>query len=76
MSQSKQIKHYLNSGYAITPLEALDKFGCMRLAAVIHDLKKEGMNIASETVTSANGKRYSKYYAINPEGNKDQYKLF
>jgi|9_EtaG_2_1085328.scaffolds.fasta_scaffold12822_6 hypothetical protein len=76
MSQNKEIKHYLNSGYSITPLEALKKFGCMRLAAVIYDLKNEGMLIGTETITSDNGKRFAKYYALQPQASKNQYKLF
>ena len=76
MSQSKDIKHYLSSGYSLTPLEALNKFGCMRLAAVVYDLKKEGMAIGSRTIKSLNGKRYSEYYSLDLVNKKPQTKLF
>jgi len=76
MSQNKEIKKYLNHGNRLTSLEALNLFGCMRLASRISDLKNEGMAIGSETITSANGKKYSQYYALHPEGNKAQVKLF
>ena len=49
-SQNKQIKEYLNHGNKITSLDALEMFGCMRLASRINDLKKQGMGIGSKTV--------------------------
>ena len=36
-TQKQNILDHLKSGYGITPLDALQKFGCFRLAAVIHD---------------------------------------
>jgi hypothetical protein len=50
-------------------------FGCMRLASRINDLKNKGMQIGSKTIVALNGKRYSQYYAISPEGNKNQMSL-
>tara|TARA_R100001082_G_scaffold4772_4_gene3436 strand:+ start:4566 stop:4796 length:231 start_codon:yes stop_codon:yes gene_type:complete len=76
MSQNSEIKKYLNHGNRLTSLDAFNLFGCMRLASRINDLKKEGMLIGSKTITALNGKRYSEYYALNPEGNKAQTKLF
>lgn len=44
----------------ISPLEALEEYGCFRLAARIADLREDGHNI--ETVqTKQNGKRYATY---------------
>ena len=45
MSQNKQIADYLNKGKKLTPIDALTKFGCFRLAARIADLRASGMNI-------------------------------
>ena len=73
MSQTKQIKHFLECGNKLTPLEALDKFGCMRLAAVIHVLKEQGC--ITNMIKNQN-KTYAEYYLENPTGNKDQYRLF
>lgn len=39
-SQTKKILRYLLDGNSITPLEALDRFNCMRLGARIKDIKK------------------------------------
>lgn len=44
-SQIALILNHLLSGEEITPLEALNKFGCLRLGAVIFNLKKEGYKI-------------------------------
>jgi biotin operon repressor len=60
MTQTQQIKAALQSGAAITPIDALNQFGCFRLAARIDELRKEGMDI--ETVPQTrNGKRYAAY---------------
>jgi hypothetical protein len=45
MSQQTQILAYLKRGYGITPLTALDKFGCFRLSERIRDLEKTGVSI-------------------------------
>lgn len=54
-SQNKQILNYLNDGNSITPIDALNLFGCFRLGARIHDLKSEGYDIKTE-IKSINGK--------------------
>ena len=38
-SQADAIKDYLLQGHSITPLDALEMFGCFRLGARIADLK-------------------------------------
>jgi len=60
-SQNKEIKNWLETGNSITPIEALNLFGCFRLGARIHDLKnKFGLNIKTEIVEQ-NKKRFAKY---------------
>ena len=67
-TQNEKIKKYLEAGNTLTPLEALNLFGCFRLATRIFELKKQGLNIDSEMVEdAATGKRYAKY-RLNPEG--------
>jgi hypothetical protein len=41
-SQNKAILRHMKAGKSITPLDALLKFGCMRLAARIYELKEAG----------------------------------
>lgn len=61
-TQKQAIKDYLLAGYSITPLEALEMFGCFRLGAQIFDLKKEGMPIETKIKTDEKtGKRYAVY---------------
>ena len=40
-TQDGNVLQLLKSGQTITPIEALNKFGCFRLAAVVHRLRKE-----------------------------------
>jgi hypothetical protein len=54
------IKNHLLTHCSITPLEALDKYGCFRLAARIAELKADGVNIV-KVMVDENGKRYAKY---------------
>ena len=59
-SQSEAILAYLKQGRRITPIDALNMFGCFRLAARISDLRSEGHNIVSENVEQ-DGKSFSAY---------------
>lgn len=44
-TQSEQILNHLKQGKTITPLEALELYGCFRLSAVILRLRKLGYEI-------------------------------
>ena len=59
-SQNAKILDYLKKGYTITALEALNLFGCFRLASRISDLRKKGYAINKKTVIR-NGKRVALY---------------
>jgi hypothetical protein len=62
-TQNQQILEFLKGGRSITPIEALNHIGCMRLASRISDLKKEGHDIKSEMVHSSDtGKKYARYW--------------
>ena len=63
MTQNQQIKSYLEKGKTITPIQALNKFGCFRLAARISDLRNDGLNIATKIVTK-DGKTFASYRLI------------
>ena len=65
MTQTESIyRHLLNHG-SITPLEALNLYGCMRLGARIWDLRRAGVGIRKtlESRENANGERktYARY---------------
>lgn len=59
-STTKKIENWLTKGNSITALEALKKWGCLRLAARIAELRKTGMPIITKTVTR-NGKTFARY---------------
>lgn len=62
LKQTEAIKQYLDAGNSITAIEALNKFGCFRLASRIHDLKTEGYVVDKIMVTGENNKRYAQYF--------------
>ncbi len=64
LSHNDKIRSYLESGKSITPIEALDMFGCLSLAQRIMNLRDQGMNIKTDMVTTATGKRIGKYSLI------------
>jgi hypothetical protein len=59
-SQNQEIYEYLQTGKSLTPLEALERFGCFRLGARIYDLKQADVKIATDIVEK-NGKRFASY---------------
>ena len=61
MSQNKQIADYLNKGKKLTTLDALNKFGCFRLASRINDLRNKGMNIKTKIIKLENKKQIAQY---------------
>ena len=63
-SQTKQIAQWLKDGKAITQMDALNMFGCFRLASRINDLRRLGLNIATDKIMTATGKRVASYRLI------------
>lgn len=63
MSQEMQIREHLLKGKTINPIEALKKYGCFRLSAIIYNLKKDGLDIITNIVTNyKTGKHYGEYH--------------
>ena len=55
MSQTEKILRYMKTHKrGITPLMALEKFGCLRLSGRIHDLREGGYNIVTNIVEVPN----------------------
>jgi hypothetical protein len=54
------LNHLINRG-PLTPIEALKKYGCMRLAARINQLRDKGHNIKTTIVSS--GKKHFALYS-------------
>ncbi len=64
LSHNDQIRSYLESGKTLTAMDALNNFGCWNLKGRIHELRQSGMNIKTDMITTATGKRIGKYSLI------------
>jgi len=71
-TQNEAILKYLRTGKTLTALEALGKFGSLRLAARINDLKQQDWKIHSRTIEVQSGKHVAEYW-MDPV---HQYKFF
>ena len=60
--QTEMTLEYMRLYGSITPLEALNGFGCFRLPARISDLRKAGHDIKT---TIADGKKKYAIYTLN-----------
>ena len=60
MSQTMAILSRLKRGYPITPIYALNHFGCMRLAARINEIRDKGYTVDMRMVRRGD-KRYASY---------------
>ena len=60
-TQVRQIKAHLDRGLTITPMQALQLYGCFRLAARIQDLRDSGFPIRTDIVETESGKRIARY---------------
>ena len=57
----------LKKGRTVTPLQALDGCGTIRLAAIIHDLRESGVNILTIRATTKTGNKYASYKMVKPK---------
>ena len=64
-NQKKMIKAFLDDGNSITPMDALYKFNCFRLASRMHDLKESGYPFMKEMIKLDNGKSVACYTKVN-----------
>jgi len=64
-STTEKLEAWLWRGYGITQLQALDKWGCMRLSARINELRNIGIPITTHTIKQ-NGKSFAKYTIAKP----------
>lgn len=63
-TQAAQILAHMQEGRAITPLDALNLYGCFRLGARIWELKRDGYEIVMELV-ERNDKRFASYRLLS-----------
>lgn len=60
-TQAARILAHLRAGHRLTALEALERFQCFRLAARVHELRREGWQVQERTVETRSGKRVAEY---------------
>ena len=53
-NQCEKILRYMQENGSITPVDAMAEFGCMRLAARVADLKKDGYPIVKRMRSGRN----------------------
>lgn len=74
MSQCNRVLQHLQAYGSITPLEAMQEYGIMRLGARIYDLKKMGYSIDRIIETGKNrygeSTSYARYSLIEKEKDK------
>ena len=63
-TQNQMILSHLKTGKSITPIEALNLYGCFRLSGRIYDLKKDGWDIDCRIMTKGK-KRWGSYFLKN-----------
>lgn len=68
MTQDELVLKHLRESGSITPLEALQLYGCFRLSARIYSLRSRGYDIETDYVTR-DGKIYASYRFKNPRPN-------
>ena len=59
-TQASNVLEHLQNGKRITPIDALNLYGCFRLSAIIFTLRKDGFPIVTNFKT-ANGKTFAEY---------------
>lgn len=60
MSQATRILAHLKAGKKLTPLQALQKFGCLRLSGRVLELRQAGYDIKTKLVKRG-GSRVAEY---------------
>jgi len=61
-SQTAQILTALQSGDRLTPIDALNRFGCFRLSARVSDIKDRGYRVQDKYVKMVDGTKFKEYW--------------
>ena len=74
-TQSAAILRMMQDGYVVTAQSAARRFGCMRLAARVYDLRRSGVPVKSEMVYKRDkaGKvlrKWKRYYIQDARGGR------
>ena len=64
-TQMKNIRKHLESGRPINPLQALNKYGCLRLAARVYDLKHDHNLAITKTMKTTKTATFAEYRLVS-----------
>jgi len=64
MTQKEQILEHLLEHNHITSMEAISRYGITRLSEYIHQLRKDGYHIETETRVGAKRYKQTPHYAL------------
>jgi len=67
-SQKDKILRHMQEHGSISPMDALQLYGCFRLGARIWDLKHEG-HLIEPSISSIGGKRFAEYRLVKCDKN-------
>lgn len=59
-----RIKIWLLQGKVLTPMIALQRWGCFRLAVYVNRLRKEGLKIKTTMKYTKDGRQYAEYKVV------------
>ena len=65
-AQNDLVLSALKAGERLTPMDALQRFGCFRLGARCYDLRRQGHNIITDMVHK-DGKHFASYRLLSKE---------
>lgn len=75
-SQNAAILNHLKKVGPITPMEALSKYGCFRLASRIYDLRMLGHDISMVKIPVGNKKHVARYTLIMSAEGKSHHEKY
>ena len=70
-TQKMQVLNHIRKIGPISQLECTRLYGSTRLAAIIHNLRKEGHAILTDTITTESGARYGRYFTPDTAPNTE-----
>jgi hypothetical protein len=65
MTQTQTVLNHLTNNRKLTSIEAIGLYGITRLAAVIHTLKSQGLDVETTMKNGVNKTQYAQYALVH-----------
>jgi hypothetical protein len=65
MTQKQTVLNHLTNNRKLTSIEAIGLYGITRLAAVVYDLKKQGLEVETTMKNGVNNTQYAQYSLVH-----------